>query len=64
MMLHYFVGEHLQDVLLLEHQFDFEKVEVLLMSVKIKDHRSTRKQKDMSGITLLPWRAFARCSAP
>ncbi len=34
MMLLGFVGGHLQDVLLLEHRFDFEKGEVLLVSIK------------------------------
>ncbi len=34
MMLLCFVGAHLQDVLLLEHRFDFEKGQVLLVSIK------------------------------
>ena len=34
MMLLCFVGAHLQDDLLLEHQFDWQKGQVLLVSVK------------------------------
>ncbi len=36
MMLLCFAGVHLQDVLLLEHRFDFQKGLVLLVSVKSK----------------------------
>jgi hypothetical protein len=34
MILLCFSGAHLQDVLLLDRRFDFQKVEVLLVSVK------------------------------
>jgi hypothetical protein len=37
MMLLCFSGVHLQDVLLLDHRFDSQKGEVLLVSVKNKE---------------------------
>ncbi len=45
MMLLYFVGEHLQDVLLLEDRFDSDKGEVLLVSVKSEDSMAEWKEK-------------------
>ncbi len=45
MMLLYFVGEHLQDVLLLEHRFDSDKGEVLLVPVKSEDSMAEWKEK-------------------
>ncbi len=37
MMLHCFAGANLQDVLLLEHGCDFQKGQVLLVSVKSEE---------------------------